>query len=87
MDEFIDQLPDQFHLELERAMVKGLLTKVQEHGTGPKTRFFHTKTGACWVVSERMLVIVGVEDLSSLPGYSKPWGDGYTQGLSHKVQL
>lgn len=87
LDSFIDQLPDQFHLELEHAMIKGMLTKIQEHGTGPNTRYFRTKANACWMTSERMMVIVGVEDAGKMGVFTKPVHEGYTQGISHKVQL
>lgn len=87
MDDFIDRLPDQFQFELEHAMVKGMLERIEEHGTGPGTRYFTTVQNHCWITSARMIVIVGVEKLADLPGFSKPLGDGYTQGVSHKVQL
>lgn len=87
LEAFIDQLPEQYQMELPHALIKGLLEQVRDQGTGPNTRFFVTRTGAHWMVSARMLVIVGVECLSGIPSIPKAVPADYTQGLSYSTKL
>lgn len=87
IDSFIDNLPEQYLMELPIALIKGLLERVRDHGTGPNTRFFTTAAGAHWLVSARMLAIVAVENLSGIPSIPKPAPADYTQGVSYSTKL
>ena len=87
IDGFIDALPDAYSLELETAMIKGLISRIRDHGTGPSGRFFKTQFGKCWMVSARMIAIIGTESLEVLDKESKPMSAEYQPGLRYSTKL